>query len=146
MWYIARTLLGLILRRPLVGVRAIPFLPDGRVVLVRLQRGGWVLPGGLVDHNEKLHTALDRELQEECGVRVERFGRLCGVYSEPWRDVRFHSVCVVIEVFVQGTLGTSDPQEIREVAAFALDALPEELLVDCRTQLAQYLAGEVVVD
>ncbi|WP_230841004.1 NUDIX domain-containing protein [Gloeobacter morelensis] len=145
-WYIARTVLGLLFSRPLVGVRAIPRLPDGRLVLVKQHRGGWVLPGGLIDTNEKVQTALVREVLEECGLRVLGFGRLTGVYSDPKRDPRFHSLCIVMEVFVEGEMRPRDVMEIERAAAFALEALPEGLTGDCREQIEHYLAGAVVVD
>ncbi len=139
-------MLGLLFGRPLIGVRAIPRLTNGQVVLVQPRRGGWVLPGGLMDLGEKIRVSLEREILEECGLKVVRFGRLSGIYSAPERDERFHCICVVMEVFVQGEPRPIDTIEILAAAAFDIDKLPETLEVDCRVHLADYLAGEVVVD
>ncbi|AGY58342.1 NUDIX hydrolase [Gloeobacter kilaueensis JS1] len=137
----------MLLGRPLVGVRAIPLLPGGEVVLVKLHRGGWVLPGGLMDNNEKIRAAIIREVLEECGLRVLRIGRLSGVYSDPRRDPRFHSVSIVMEVFVEAAeMRPRDKLEVERAGAFALDALPAELTLDCREQLEHYLSNSLVVD
>jgi len=53
----------------------------GRVLLVRVARRGWELPGGQVEEGETLTSALVREVEEESGCRVE-VGRLIGVYSK----------------------------------------------------------------
>ena len=58
-------------------------------------------------------------------------GRLVGVYSDPARDPRMHSICAVLEAEVEPTADTPlNPLETIEVRAFALDALPAELAFD----------------
>ncbi len=45
----------------------------GRLLLVRQERSGkgyWLLPGGAVERGETLAAALEREVEEECGLRV----------------------------------------------------------------------------
>ncbi|MBF2035444.1 MAG: NUDIX hydrolase [Leptolyngbyaceae cyanobacterium T60_A2020_046] len=147
-WRPVRVLLGLLLRRPLLGVSAIPILPSGQVVLVRRADNGlWGLPGGLVDWEEDIATTARRELAEETGLSVERLGRLVGIYSTPERDPRFHSVCVALEVFVQGSPRVSDPLEVLEVRAFSTqDILMLSLSHDHNRQLQDYLAGALVVE
>lgn len=69
---------------------------DG-VVLIRRRnepfKGQWCLPGGFVDVGESVEAAAVREMKEETGLDVE-VGRLVGVYSDPERDPRGHSVTV----------------------------------------------------
>lgn len=60
-------------------------------------QGFWVLPGGHVDYNEKVEQAIKREMKEELGVMVE-IKNLVGVYSDPERDPRYHSVSVAYEL------------------------------------------------
>ena len=55
---------------------------------------GWAIPGGFVDYNETTEDAAMREIFEETGVRLENV-TLFGVYSDPARDVRGHTVSVV---------------------------------------------------
>ena len=57
----------------------------GKVLLVRRARspakGFYSLPGGRVEFGETLHAALDREVAEETGLKIEVMG-LAG-----WREV-----------------------------------------------------------
>jgi 8-oxo-dGTP diphosphatase len=86
--------------RPFVGVGAV-VLDGDRVLLVR--RGGqpssgkWSLPGGLVEVGETTHHATEREVMEECGIRI-RLAGIAGVLDRVVRDadgrVRYHYVLV----------------------------------------------------
>lgn len=146
LWRPVRVLLGLLLRRPILGTSIIPLLADGRVVLVRRRDNGyWSLPGGIVDWGEDIATAARRELQEETGLTLTQMGRLVGIYSAPQRDPRFHSVCVCLEAWVDGTFGTVDVDEVLEVQAFELTALPQPLSHDHQRQLEDYLNCETVL-
>jgi 8-oxo-dGTP diphosphatase len=53
----------------------------GRVLLVRVLDRGWELPGGKVEAGEWLSAAVEREIEEESGCRVQA-ERLIGVYSK----------------------------------------------------------------
>lgn len=57
---------------------------EQRLLLVKRahppRQGTWVLPGGFVDRGEKLQAAAVREMEEECGIRVE-VNNLIGAYS-----------------------------------------------------------------
>ncbi len=146
LWRPVRVLLGLLLRRPILGTSIIPLLADGRVVLVRRRDNGyWSLPGGIVDWGEDIETAARRELQEETGLTLTKMGRLVGIYSAPQRDPRFHSVCVCLEAWVDGAFGTIDVDEVLEVQAFELAALPQPLSHDHQRQLEDYLNCETVL-
>lgn len=82
---------------PLLAVDAVVFDKAGRIVLIRRRNppfaGGFALPGGFVDVGESVEDACRRELSEETGVKVGRL-HLVGVYSDPGRDPRGHTVAV----------------------------------------------------
>lgn len=142
-----RVLLGLLLRRPLVGVCVIPILPDGSVVLMQRRDSGlWGFPGGLVDWGEDIVTAAHRELREETSLAIADVGRLVGVYSSPQRDARFHSICVAIEVFATGRPQVNDPKEAVAVQSFSWQAVGKLSLAHDHAQHVQdYLENRTVV-
>ena len=142
-----RTLLQLMLRRPLVAASVIPILPDGSIVLIRRRDTGlWGLPGGLVDWGEDLATAAKRELAEETGLILISVERLVGVYSDEMRDERFHSICIALEAKAEGRMDVFDPDEVLEVRAFHQHELPNgQLAHDHTRQLQDYFEGRTVV-
>lgn len=113
---------------PRVGVGAV-VLDGGRVLLVQRGRppgqGKWSLPGGLLDLGERLEDAVIREVEEECGLRVQILG-LCGVIDRVVPGdgadgrglVRYHWVIVdYVATAVGGTLRAgSDAAQARWVA------------------------------
>lgn len=68
---------------------------DGKLVAVIRRhppfQGMPALPGGFVELGETLETAVVREVREETGLET-RIVRLVGVYSDPSRDPRGHTV------------------------------------------------------
>lgn len=69
---------------------------SGQIVLVQRRNPphGLALPGGFVDPGERVEQAALREAREETGLQVE-LRRLLGVYSDPARDPRGHTISVV---------------------------------------------------
>jgi ADP-ribose pyrophosphatase YjhB (NUDIX family) len=120
---------------PRVGVGAV-VLDGGRVLLVRRgnapSQGKWSLPGGLIDLGETLESAVVREVEEECGLRVRVLG-LCGVIdrivpgepAEPGgaAPVRYHWVIVdYVAAVIGGTLQAgTDAAEARWVPVAEID-------------------------
>lgn len=143
LWQFFQTVLGIIFRHPVTGTTMIPILPDGRIVLIRRHdTGKWSLPGGIVNWGEDIPTTIERELEEETGLNVVKIRRLVGVYSAPDRDPRIHSISILIEVEVQGTMKPKDTLEVSEVEAFAIGSLPKgDLSHDHDRQLQDYLNG-----
>jgi len=98
-----------------------------QVVLIRRInppfQGMWALPGGFVDYGEKVEQACVREALEETCLEVE-IKQLIGVYSDPGRDPRHHSVGVVYLCEKTGgkLKGSDDASEARW---FPFDDLPK---------------------
>ncbi len=53
----------------------------------------WALPGGFVDYGECVEDAAIREVLDETNINVE-LKELVGVYSDPSRDPRGHTVSI----------------------------------------------------
>jgi ADP-ribose pyrophosphatase YjhB (NUDIX family) len=145
---IGREALRLILRRPVVGILAVPLDEDGRLVLMRRRDvGSWSLPGGMVEWGEPLVEALRRELREETGCALRSVRRIVGVYSDPARDPRMHSVTIVVEADVlrPTTPPQLNPMEVIAVESFSLQSIPSELAFDTRRLLDDYLRDAAAI-
>ena len=146
-WQFVQTVLGIIFRHPVLGTSIIPILPDGQIVLIRRRDNGkWGLPGGMVNWGQDIATTVQRELAEETGLELLKIRRLVGIYSAPDRDPRVHSVCVVIEADVHGTMQVQDTVEIIEVRAFEPSAIHRgNLSHDHDRQLQDYFDGKTTL-
>lgn len=105
---------------------------DGLIVqenaIVLIKRGNdpfkdsWALPGGFVEYGEKTEQAIVREVKEETGLICE-IRKLFGVYSDPHRDPRGHTISIVYELAkTGGTLKGGD--DASDAQFFSLDKLP----------------------
>jgi len=132
-----------VLRRPVVGLAVVAVQDDGHVVLIRRgDTGTWALPGGTVEWGETLVSTFHRELLEEAGIEKATMGSLVGVYSRPDRDPRFHAVTVVVRAAVdRPSRPPLNSLEIREVRAFAPDAVPSDLAMGMADFLTAGQAG-----
>jgi len=84
----------------------------GIVLIQRKNRPlGVALPGGFVDVGESVEDAVKREMKEEISLDV-KIKKLFGVYSDPTRDKRFHTVSVVYICKAYGIpVGADDAKE-----------------------------------
>lgn len=108
-----------------------------RIVLVRRKNPppGWAIPGGFVDYGEKAEDAAVREAFEETGLTVTLV-TLLGVYSDPARDSRRHTISTVYVGSAQGTPTGRD--DAAEAGLFAEDTLPAPIAFDHARILADY--------
>lgn len=85
---------------------------------------GWALPGGFVDYGETVEAAAIREAKEETGLSVTLTG-LLGVYSDPARDARLHTISCVFTALADdiGQLMAGD--DAGKAQFFPLHALPQ---------------------
>lgn len=90
---------------PLLAADCVVFDERGLLLIRRRNppfRRQFALPGGFVEIGETVEAAALRELKEETGLDG-RILRLVGVYSDPKRDPRGHTVSIVFRVSVDGT-------------------------------------------
>ena len=78
---------------------------DGIILLKkRSDNGKWGLPGGIMEMDETYQEGVIREVKEETGLDIE-LTKLVGVYSDPDRDPRGHTVTVAfLSKIIGGTL------------------------------------------
>ncbi len=112
----------------------------GKILLIKRGRepyvGHYALPGGFVEYGEKTENAAVREMKEETGLEV-KIVRLLGVYSDPSRDPRGHTVSVVYEVKrISGNVSSGD--DAAEAKFFPLKKLPP-LAFDHKKIIENYL-------
>lgn len=107
------------------------------IVLIerRNEPRGWALPGGFVDYGERMEDAARREALEETALEVDLVD-LLGVYSDPQRDPRHHTVSTVYVGRASGRPAGRDDALRADV--FPLDALPTPLCFDHDRILADY--------
>ena len=98
---------------------------------------GYALPGGFVDYGESVEDALIREMKEEVNLDVE-IVKLLGIYSNPNRDKRLHTVSSVFvcNAYKEPIAG----DDAKEAFIFKLEEIPfEKLVFDHADILRDYL-------
>ena len=102
-------------------------LSDDKILLIKRKndpfRGKWALPGGFVEYGEKVEDAVLREIYEETGLKTSIIKNF-GVYSDPNRDPRGHTVSIVYLLdIIGGNLTGGD--DASDAKFFKLDELPD---------------------
>ncbi|MBU6228415.1 MAG: NUDIX hydrolase [Cyanobacteria bacterium REEB459] len=96
---------------------------------------GWALPGGFVDYGESVETAARREALEETQLVVTLVEQL-GVYSDPARDPRQHTLSVVfLATANRDPVAADDAKTIAIVHAWDM---PQPLCFDHDRMLQDY--------
>jgi len=117
---------------PILTIDGIIFLDD-KVLLVKRSikpyRGYWCVPGGRVEFGETVEEAVHREVKEETGLDVE-IERMTGIYSDPKRDPRGHTITIA---YILKALGGELKHEEREASDIRLfKVLPKKIGFDHR--------------
>ncbi len=125
---------------PLLAADVIIELSDrtGRPIVLIERRNpphGWAIPGGFVDIGETVEHAAIREAAEETGLDVHLVA-LLGIYSDPARDPRGHTVTAVYVCEASGIPTAAD--DAKNLSVVTLDKLPAPLVFDHPTVLADY--------
>jgi len=103
---------------------------NGRILLVKRRRapeqGCWNLPGGKVDHLERIEDAIRREILEETGltIRLTRFLQLTQLLG---RDGEHWVSPVWLAEVVKGEARNLELEKAEAVAWFALACHPAPL-------------------
>ena len=90
---------------PALTTDCVVFNAKGELLLVKRGnepfKGAYALPGGFVEVGEEVEAACRRELKEETGVEFDGEPLLIGVYSDPTRDPRGHTVSIAYLALVE---------------------------------------------
>jgi 8-oxo-dGTP diphosphatase len=125
-------------KQPALAVDAVTFDRSGKLLLIRRKnppfKGRYALPGGFVDVGETVEQAAARELREEAGLKTKS-QRLIGVYSDPKRDPRGHTVSVAFLIQVE----PGDPKG-------GDDAASAEFVADWQTKKLAFDHNKIVAD
>ena len=132
-------------RNPTPTTDVVIYEPGLGVVIIRRANIpiGYALPGGFIEEGELAETAAVREMHEETGLTVRLKG-LLGVYSEPHRDPRQHTLSVVFVGQALDVKALCAGDDAAQAAFYPLDQLPSPLVFDhakILADFAEYLAG-----
>ncbi len=118
-------------KNPFPTVDCVIYTPGFGIVLVKRKNPpfGWALPGGFVDYGESVEKAAIREALEETSLHV-KLTNLLGVYSEPDRDPRQHTISTIFMASANNPHEINGQDDALEAAYFPINALPEEIAFD----------------
>lgn len=111
--------------------------PGRPIVLIERKNPpyGWAIPGGFMDVGERLEIAAIREAKEEVCLDV-KLKALLGMYSDPKRDDRGHTVTAVYVAEAKGEPHAAD--DAKNLAIFEMDKIPAQLAFDHAQVLDDY--------
>lgn len=109
---------------PLLTVDAL-IIYKGKIVLIMRRnppfQGLFALPGGFVEIGETVESAAVREAKEEIGLDIGII-KLLGVYSDPSRDPRGHTVSICYLARGSGKLKAGS--DAKDIGLFNMNEIP----------------------
>lgn len=103
---------------------------QGIVIIERVNAPkGFAIPGGFIEEGEFAESAAVREMKEETGLDVELIG-LLGVYSNPARDPRFHTMTTVYVGHPRDWTKILAGDDAAKASFYPITALPHPLVFD----------------
>ncbi len=127
-----------------LGAQGVVIDAEHRVLLVRhAYRPGWFFPGGGVEWNETLETALRRELAEETGVEVTGLPELHGIYANFKNFPGDHIALFIVREWRWSTVPKTSA-EIAETALFTVSDLPQGTGLATRRRLGEVFDGRKI--
>ena len=124
---------------PRLAADVIVYNSKGEILLIERKNEpfGWAIPGGFVDYGERVEDAAVRELWEETGIRLDaKEITLLGVYSDPKRDKRGHTVTAVYYGFSDEKGVAAD--DAKSALFYHPKKLPEQMAFDHRDVLNDF--------
>jgi ADP-ribose pyrophosphatase YjhB (NUDIX family) len=114
---------------------------DNTIVMIKRKNPpeGWALPGGFIDYGESAEAAAKREALEETSLDVTDL-KLFGVYSDPERDPRHHTLTVVFTARAHGSPKASD--DAADVGLFSRGRLPSPIAFDHSKIIGDFFAAK----
>lgn len=124
-----------------LGAQGVIIDANSKVLLIRHRyRPGWYFPGGGVERNETVSTALARELEEEAGVVLTAPPEFHGLFANIENFPGDHIALFLVRAWEQPTIPVPSV-EIAEQGFFALDQLPDGTSGGTRRRLAEIFEG-----
>lgn len=110
-------------------------IKDNEILLIKNSyQSKWGLPGGWLKQGEQISECIERELEEELGLKVkmEKIFEVKSMKSKPVLDIAV--VCKT-----QKTELIPDNKEVEEAQFFNMNSLPQDILFTQKPYLDEFL-------
>lgn len=122
-----------------IRVRVVLVQGDQVLLVKHLGKDYWNIPSGKVEKGESLLVAVNRELEEELGIKNALMIRVLGVYRHKTNTRRD-----TVHVFVMSVPHKTPlilEWEIRDARWFSLGHLPQGVVSGARSRVKEYMDG-----